>query len=363
MAQQVGVPYGLAQAEWQRRVEPKRLHQHQIQRFQLLQRLDIQRSVAHAVRLGPRPLLPLRMRCKPIGGRRHRRRDGVDGGHHQEDHVVDDVDLAEPIAVFVLGLTEQPEQVVGTGAVAGLRQGGEILLEYLAPPQPSRVRPADGRRLPSGARTRTTALNQDGAVLRLRDVRKSYRRREVLRGATLDMHPGQLVGIVGENGAGKSTLLRILVGDLAMDSGSVECRGGLGYCPQETILHDAFTVEQHLRFFEVAYGLDDLHRAFELLEILGFAQYRHARLGTLSGGTRQKLNLTLALMHDPQVLLLDEPYQGFDWETYLRFWELAGRCETAAAILVVSHLAYDTARLDRLYRLDAGTLRETEQTP
>ncbi|HXL59743.1 MAG TPA: ABC transporter ATP-binding protein [Mycobacterium sp.] len=179
---------------------------------------------------------------------------------------------------------------------------------------------------------------------------------------TLDLVPGQLVGIVGENGAGKSTLLRILVGDLTLDSGDVECRGVLGYCPQETVLHDAFTVEQHLRFFQVAYGLDSLHRAFELLEILRCADYRQARLGTLSGGTRQKLNLTLALMHDPQVLLLDEPYQGFDWETYLRFWELAATLrDQGCSILVVSHLAYDSARLDCLYRLDAGTLTAAER--
>jgi ABC-2 type transport system ATP-binding protein len=205
-------------------------------------------------------------------------------------------------------------------------------------------------------------MTHDAAVMRMREVRKSYRRREVLRGVTLDLLPGQLVGIVGENGAGKSTLLRILVGDLASDSGAVECRGVLGYCPQETVLHDAFTVDQHLRFFQIAYGLDSLNRAFELLEILNCTDYRRARPCTLSGGTRQKLNLTLALMHDPQVLLLDEPYQGFDWETYLRFWELATTLRDAGcAILVVSHLAYDTARLDSLYRLRAGTLAEAER--
>ena len=129
-------------------------------------------------------------------------------------------------------------------------------------------------------------MTRSRPVVRMRDVRKSYRRRQVLRGVTLDLSPGQLVGIVGENGAGKSTLLRILVGDLAMDSGAVECPGVVGHCPQDTVLHDAFTVEQHLRFFQMAYGLDNLHRAYELLETLRCTQYRHARLGTLSGGTR-----------------------------------------------------------------------------
>ena len=83
---------------------------------------------------------------------------------------------------------------------------------------------------------------------------------------------------------------------------------------------------------------------------------------TLSGGTRQKLNLTLALMHDPQVLLLDEPYQGFDWEMYLRFWEVAGSLrDRGRSVLVVSHLAYDTERLDAVYRLHGGVLKQAQR--
>jgi ABC-type multidrug transport system, ATPase component len=92
--------------------------------------------------------------------------------------------------------------------------------------------------------------------------------------------------------------------------------------------------------------------------VLGLTGYADERTGALSGGTRQKLNLTLALMHDPRVLLLDEPYQGFDWDTYQRFWDLAGRLRDAGrSVLVVSHLAYDTGRLDELWRLARGRLR------
>lgn len=202
-----------------------------------------------------------------------------------------------------------------------------------------------------------------GPVLDVRDVCKSYRQRPVLRAVSLTLHPGRLVGIVGENGAGKSTLLRILAGDLVADSGIVERGGRLGCCPQESVLHQAFTVEQHLQFFQAAYSISHLTRAYELMEELNFSDYRHAPVAALSGGTRQKLNLVLALMHDPQVLLLDEPYQGFDWETYLRFWDLAAALrDRGCAVLVVSHLAYDASRLDVLYQLQAGVLRQTEQT-
>lgn len=165
------------------------------------------------------------------------------------------------------------------------------------------------------------------------------------------------MGIVGENGSGKSTLLKILSGEMSPDRGVVRHGGRFGYCPQQMILNESLTVRQHIDFFAVAYGLSGTGRAEEAMEVLRFAEYRGELVGTLSGGTRQKLNLTLAVMHDPQVLLLDEPYQGFDWETYLRFWELAGRFRDAGrSVLVVSHLAHDIDRLDEVWQLRDGVL-------
>lgn len=195
------------------------------------------------------------------------------------------------------------------------------------------------------------------SVACLRDVHKSYGRRRVLRGVSLDVPPGRLVGIVGENGAGKSTLLRILVGQSVPDVGTVECRARIGYCPQDAVLHPALTVAEHVRYFRAAYRLGDDRHAWELLERLRFAESARSRPGALSGGTRQKLSLALALMHDPDVLFLDEPYQGFDWEAYLRFWEIAaGLREQGRTVVVVSHLAHDCERFDVMYRLNAGVL-------
>ncbi|GAA3989366.1 ABC transporter ATP-binding protein [Allokutzneria multivorans] len=193
--------------------------------------------------------------------------------------------------------------------------------------------------------------------MRVRDVHHSYRRRVVLRGISIELQPGVLAGIVGENGAGKSTLLKILSGELRPDRGTVHHGGRIGYCPQEVVLNDSLTVRQHLEFFKTAFGLADLRRAEEIMETLNFAAYLDERAGVLSGGTRQKLNLTLALMHDPQVLLLDEPYQGFDWDTYQRFWELATKLRDAGrSVLTVSHLAHDAERLDELWQLREGVL-------
>lgn len=201
----------------------------------------------------------------------------------------------------------------------------------------------------------------EATLLRAEDIHKAYGRRRVLRGADLAVRAGQLVGVVGENGAGKSTLLRILASTLAADAGTVHLAGQLGYCPQEAILSESLTVRQHLRYFAAAHRLPDLDRGDQLLDHLGFRQYQNETVGALSGGTRQKLNLTLALLHDPDVLLLDEPYQGFDWETYLRFWDLVADLRARhKAVVVITHLAFEQDRFDVLADLADGRLMPRE---
>ena len=189
------------------------------------------------------------------------------------------------------------------------------------------------------------------------DVARTFGRHRVLRGVTFCAHPGEMIGIVGENGAGKTTLLRIVAGLLPASGGHVEVRGRLGYCPQEPQVHAALTVAQNLEWFAAAYRMTDPASAEALVERLAFQQYRHVLVGDLSGGTCQKLNLALALMHAPAVLLLDEPYQGFDWETYQRFWTLAEESRRAGqTIVIISHLFYDLGRFDRVLRLRDGVL-------
>ena len=204
------------------------------------------------------------------------------------------------------------------------------------------------------------------AVLRVRGVEKSFhrgiwpRRRTipVLKGACLEIMPGELVGLVGENGSGKSTLMQIIVGLLKRDAGEVDRPARLGYCPQVPMLWDKLTVDEHFALFASAYGLeeDEASRSVDaLLGELDFAKYRGYRIEELSGGTRQKLNLALSLMHEPELLLLDEPYSGFDWETYLRFWEISERRRDAGmAILIVSHLLAERERLDRMFEIRDG---------
>ncbi len=197
------------------------------------------------------------------------------------------------------------------------------------------------------------------SVLEARGIRKSFGRHQVLAGVDLAVAAGEMIAVVGENGSGKSTLLRILAGDFRPDRGSVVTHGQTGYCPQAVVLDDALTVDQHIRYFQAAYRIGATERAEALLARLGYAGTRHQPAGTLSGGTRQKLSLTLALLHEPALLLLDEPYQGFDWETYLAFWDLAGELRAAGtAILVITHLVFEQDRFDRICHLTSGRIEE-----
>jgi ABC-2 type transport system ATP-binding protein len=195
-------------------------------------------------------------------------------------------------------------------------------------------------------------------LLTVRHIAKAFGRNRVLVDVALKVVPGEIVGITGENGSGKSTLLNIIVGRLRPDSGSVAAAGRIGYCPQEMLVFDTLTVRENFRFFAAAYGRPDWPAGMDvLLGRFNFARYVDTPVSHLSGGTRQKLNLAIAYLHEPEILVLDEPYSGFDWETYLHFWELTAELrEQNRAVLVVSHFVHDRSRFDSLYRVAAGRL-------
>jgi ABC-2 type transport system ATP-binding protein len=193
-------------------------------------------------------------------------------------------------------------------------------------------------------------------------VAKRYRRREVLRGAELRVPRGEAVAIIGENGAGKTTLLRVCAGLLRADVGRVTRAGRVGYCPQEPGLVDLLSAEQHLVLFGRAAGLtraEATTAGWPLLESFGFPSGERAVAKELSGGTRQKLNLALSLLGDPRLLLLDEPYQGFDMGSYVDFWAHVRRWrDEGRAVVVVTHLLTELDRVDRVVEVAAGTVRE-----
>jgi ABC-2 type transport system ATP-binding protein len=177
-------------------------------------------------------------------------------------------------------------------------------------------------------------------------IRKRYGRRVALDGVDLEVHAGEAVALTGENGSGKTTLLRICAGLLSPDGGTVHRHGRVGYCPQQPGLFDHLTIGEHLMLF------GDAGEGTRLLSEFGLPPTNRTVARELSGGSRQKLNLVLAVLGAPQVLLLDEPYQGFDRGTYVDFWRhVRDWRDEGRAVLVVTHALTDLDRVDRVVEL------------
>jgi ABC-type multidrug transport system ATPase subunit len=197
-------------------------------------------------------------------------------------------------------------------------------------------------------------------ILRSEHIAKSFGRNNVLKDISFQLEAGSITGIVGENGSGKSVLMEIIVGVRNADKGTVNTNGRIGYCPQRVVLFPHLTVQEHFSYFSVAYGIgreQSQKRSEELLQHFNYKKYQQEKIINLSGGTQQKLNLSIALLHEPDLLILDEPYNGFDWDTYQRFWDYTTHLKKqGCAILIVTHLLSEKERLDRIYELENGIL-------
>ncbi|MGY0056892.1 ATP-binding cassette domain-containing protein [Streptomyces sp. LZ34] len=187
-------------------------------------------------------------------------------------------------------------------------------------------------------------------LLAARGVGKRYGRRWALRNVDLEVRAGQAAAVVGANGAGKSTFLRICAGLEKADEGRVAVDGAVGFCPQYGGTLDFLLPEEH--FVLIGAGRDMRRKqakraGLDLAARLEWNAAERTQARHLSGGTRQKLNLALAGIGDPDVLLLDEPYQGFDQGTYLDFWEQVWRWrDQGKAVIVVTHLLEQLDRVD-----------------
>jgi ABC-2 type transport system ATP-binding protein len=170
------------------------------------------------------------------------------------------------------------------------------------------------------------------SVLSVRGVEKRYGARRALREISFDVGPGELVAVVGPNGAGKTTLLSILAGVQRATAGTVrgassELAGAraIGWAPQEPALYSKLTVEENLQLFARLEKVADPHRAVEsMLEHTGLSDRAHERVDRLSGGNRQRVNVALGLIADPQLLALDEPSSALDPRQRARLWEFLG---------------------------------------
>lgn len=197
-------------------------------------------------------------------------------------------------------------------------------------------------------------------ILKVENISKAFGKNKVLKKVSFEMSPSLLYGIVGENGSGKSTLLKIIVGEWEPDDGNISVEGRIGYCPQKTLLFTQLTVDENLEYFAAAYRMNKgelFSRSESLMNVFNFKKYRKERVSNLSGGMQQKLNLSIALLHQPKLLILDEPYNGFDWDTYLKFWDYTNQLrKEGCAVLIVTHLLTEKEGFDKVYNLVEGVL-------
>lgn len=204
--------------------------------------------------------------------------------------------------------------------------------------------------------------------VKIERISKRYGKVEAVRGITLDIHPGELFGLIGPDGAGKTTLFRILTTLLLADSGSAsvcgldvvkelkEIRRRVGYMPGRFSLYQDLTVEENLNFFATVFNTT-VEENYDLVRdiYVQIEPFKHRRAGKLSGGMKQKLALSCALIHRPEVLFLDEPTTGVDPVSRVEFWDMLDRLKRQGITILVSTPYMDEAsRCDRIALMRAG---------
>ncbi|MCD9033235.1 ribosome-associated ATPase/putative transporter RbbA [Luteimonas sp. Y-2-2-4F] len=218
-------------------------------------------------------------------------------------------------------------------------------------------------------------------VVRLRGVRLRYRKVEALAGVDLDVPAGRMVGLIGPDGVGKSSLLSLVAGARRVQDGSVEVLGGdiarrrhreavcprIAYMPQGLgrNLYPTLSVEENLQFFARLFGHDAgerRRRIDELTEATGLRPFLARPAGKLSGGMKQKLGLCCALIHDPDLLILDEPTTGVDPLARAQFWDLIARIRgqrPGMSVIVATAYMDEAQRFDWLAAMDDGRVLAT----
>ena len=215
-----------------------------------------------------------------------------------------------------------------------------------------------------------------GLALEARGLRKSYGRQQVLRSLDLDVAWGQVVAVLGPNGSGKTTLIKVLATLARPDGGQVRVAGVdalrqgararrlIGVVTHEPMLYENMTAYENLLFHGRLFGLRDLRRRIqEVAELLGIEGRLHQRTGALSHGLRKRVSIARALLHDPPVLLMDEPESGLDQDALsLLEGVLRDATRPHRAVLMTTHnLERGTAMADQVAILSGGRIAYREE--
>ena len=217
---------------------------------------------------------------------------------------------------------------------------------------------------------------QDEVVVRAHGLVRRFGTIVAVGGVDLDIRRGEIFGLVGPDGAGKSTIMRMLAGVMAPDAGEIRLAGidvvaeperakpYLSYMPQRFGLYEDMTVDENIFFYATLFEVPTAvrrQRSVALLDAAGLGPFRRRLAGQLSGGMKQKLGLVCALIHTPQVLLLDEPTTGVDPVSRRDFWGILYNLREQGVTIVLSTAYMDEAeRCSRLALLHEGVVRNCD---
>jgi len=207
-------------------------------------------------------------------------------------------------------------------------------------------------------------------VIDVHHLSKSFNGKSAVDDVSLQVKKGEIFGFLGPNGSGKTTTIRMICGLMTPDSGSGTCFGYdivtnplpikrlVGYVPQIFSLYKDLTVKENLQFIARVYeDKDYIFRANKIMQELGLDQYKNVYAGLLSGGWKQRLSLAAALIHDPKLLLLDEPTAGVDPKARREFWDYISHLTTQGITSLVStHYMDEAERCNRLAYIVYGQL-------
>ncbi|MCJ7768328.1 ABC transporter ATP-binding protein [Candidatus Bathyarchaeota archaeon] len=210
-------------------------------------------------------------------------------------------------------------------------------------------------------------------IIEVEGLVKHYGKVTAVDGVSFGVEHGETFGLLGPNGAGKTTLMEILCGLRKLDQGKVtvsgfdlrkdsrKVRSVIGFCPQETLLYDLLSVRENFSFSASLYSLDS-RRFKERVEfsskVLGVGEFLDRRVGQLSGGMKRRVNLAASIIHDPPIVILDEPTVGFDPTIKREFWELIKNLKKyGKTVLLSTHDMYEADEIcDRVAIMEKGKI-------
>jgi len=195
-------------------------------------------------------------------------------------------------------------------------------------------------------------------VLKIQNLCKLYGDRRVLTDVNLHIAEGEIYGLLGHNGAGKTTIINIICNLIQPDAGAIAIDGQpiseatkslIGIVPQENLLYGSLTCRENLHFFATLYGLRGQWRQQRIqacLEAVGLGDRAQSQVGTLSGGMKRRMNMAIALVHQPKLVILDEPTTGLDIEARYQIWDLIKQLQNqGVTLLLTTHLLEEAERL------------------